>query len=134
MIVLWNLALDPSGGPVQPPNSGCHGCTGLLKVSERTHRFSYSNNYYQLGQLSKFVQRGAVRIRSDRWVSEFKDVAGPYGVTTGLDNVAFLDPNGTRVLIAYNNSPQGLRFAVSWHGRSFAYTLAAGATVTFTWK
>jgi glucosylceramidase len=38
------------------------------------------------------------------------------------------------VLIAYNSGAHRFRFAVSWHGRSFAYTLAAGATVTFTWK
>jgi glucosylceramidase len=133
-ITLWNLALDPSGGPVQPPNRGCPGCTGLLSISERTHTFSYSPSYYQLGQLSKFVQRGAVRIRSERWVSDFRTASGGYGVTPGLDNVAFRNPNGTKVLIAYNSGAHRFRFAVSWHGRSFAYTLAAGATVTFTWK
>lgn len=133
-VVLWNLALDPSGGPVQPPNSGCVQCTGLLTISERTQTVNYSLNYYQLGQLSRFVQRGAVRIGSERWVTEFKAASGPYGVTPGLDDVAFLNPDGTRVLVAYNNSTRRLRFAADWHGRSFAYTLAAGATVTFTWK
>lgn len=134
VITLWNLALDPSGGPVQPPNSGCHRCTGLLRISEQTHKVSYSLNYFQLGQLSKFVQPGAVRIRSPRWVSDFRGVTKGYGVTSGLDNVAFLNPDGTRVLVAYNNSTGPVRFAVSWHRRSFAYTLAAGATVTFSWK
>jgi glucosylceramidase len=132
-IVLWNLALDPAGGPVQPPNTGCGGCTGLLRISERTHTLGYTLSYYQLGQLSKFVQRGALRIGTERWVSDFGTASG-YGVTEGLDNVAFLNPNGTRVLIAYNHSAHPFRFAASWHGSSFAYTLAAGATVTFTWK
>jgi glucosylceramidase len=133
-IALWNLALDPSGGPVQAPNSGCPGCTGLLTISEQTHTVRYSLSYYQLGQLSKFVAPGAVRIGSDRWVSEFRTGAGAYGVTPGLDNVAFLNPGGTRVLIAYDNSGRPARFAVAWHGREFAYALAPRATVTFTWR
>ena len=31
---LWNLALDTDGGPVQPPDSGCRGCTGVIRVNE----------------------------------------------------------------------------------------------------
>ncbi len=134
VILLWNMALDPSGGPVQRPNSGCGGCSGLLRISERTHTLGYNPSYYQLGQLSKFVQRGAVRIDTERWVSDFNTLAGHYGVTPGLDNVAFLNPDGTRVLIAYNSGAHAFSFAAKWHGRSFTYTLAAGATVTFTWK
>ena len=34
---LWNLALDPAGGPVQLPNTGCGGCTGLVTIDEQTH-------------------------------------------------------------------------------------------------
>ncbi len=37
-VTLWNIATDPSGGPVQPPNSGCHSCRGLVTVSESTHQ------------------------------------------------------------------------------------------------
>jgi glucosylceramidase len=33
-VALWNLALDPAGGPVQPPNSGCAGCNGVITVDE----------------------------------------------------------------------------------------------------
>jgi glucosylceramidase len=130
---LWNVALNPEGGPVQAPNSGCHACTGLLTINEGTHKVTYNQNYYQVGQLSKFVQRGAVRIDTPRWVSDYRD-AGGYHVTSGLDNVAFLNPNGSRVLVAYNHSGQSITFGVSWNYKQFSYTLAAGATVTFVWN
>ncbi len=131
---LWNLALDPAGGPVQLPNTGCGGCTGLVTIDEQTHTAALGLGYYQLGQVSKFVAPGAFRIRSDRLVSDFHSPSGAYGVTAGLDDVAFLNPNGERVLVAYDNSPAPIQFAVQWRGRSFLYTLRPWATVTFTWS
>ena len=133
-VALWNLALDPAGGPVQPKNWGCTGCTGLATVSELTHAATLGLNYYQLGQLSKFVQPGAVRIRSDRWVSDFVGPSGAYGVTRGLDNVAFLNPDGSKVLVAYNNSSAAIAFAINWRRHYIAYRLPARATATFTWR
>jgi len=132
-VALWSLALDPAGGPVQPPNTGCPRCVGLVTISERTHRVRYGLGYYQLGQISRFVHRGAVRIGSDRWVSDY-NVSGHYGVTPGIDNVAFLNPDGSKVLVAYNNSDARIRFAVGWRGRGFVYTLAGRATATFVWR
>jgi glucosylceramidase len=137
-VALWNLALDPNGGPVQPPDSGCRYCSGLVKVSESRHRSSFNLGYYQVGQVSRYVQPGAVRIGSERLVSDFHGPnprdRRPFGVSAGIDDVAFLNPNGTKVLVVYNNSAASGRFAVSFHGRGFEYTLAARATVTFTWK
>jgi glucosylceramidase len=133
-IQLWNLALDPSGGPVQPPNTGCGGCTALVTVNPATGRATYTPDYYQFGQVSKFVLPGAVRIYSDRFVQDFGAGTTPYGVTSGVDNVAFLNPNGTRVLIAYNHAETAQRFGVSWQSRQFDYMLPAHATATFLWR
>ena len=131
---LWNLALDPSGGPVQQPNSGCRGCTGVVTISEQTHTVSYGLNYYQLGQISRFVQPGAVRIASNALVADFRDPTGLYGVTPGLDDVAFRNPDGTTVLVTYNNSDAWIRFAVTAHGRWFDAGIPPGAMTTFEWK
>lgn len=128
---LWNLALDPTGGPRQAV-PGCTGCGGLLTVDELTHTVRPNVNYYQLGQASKFVQRGAWRIASDRWVSDYAGPSG-YGVTPGVDNTAFENPDGTKVLVAYNSGPR-TRFQVRWRSRAFTYTLGSGATATFTWR
>jgi len=129
---LWNLALDPSGGPKQAA-PGCNQCSALVTVDERSGTPSLNLNYYQLGQVSMFVHRGAVRIASDRWVSDFADADGAYGVTAGLDDVALENPDGSKVLVAYDNSSRPVRFQVGWRGQAFPYTLAPGATATFVW-
>jgi glucosylceramidase len=131
---LWNLALDPTGGPVQEPNMGCLGCTGVVTISEQTHAVSYGLNYYQLGQISKFVSVGAVRIASNTLVSDFRTPTGMYGVTPGLDDVAFRNPDGTTVLVAYNNSGSWAQFAVTSHGRSFEAGVPPWAMTTFKWR
>jgi glucosylceramidase len=125
----WNIALDPTGGPVQAPNTACTGCTGLLTVDELTHRVFFNNGYYQLGQLSKFLKPGAVRIYSNHFVQYSSTGPGP-----GVDDVAFRNPDGSEGLLAYNNTSAAARFAVAWHNKSFSYALPAGATATFTWK
>jgi glucosylceramidase len=133
-VALWNLALDPAGGPVQQPNVACRGCTGMVTVSEQTHTATLTASFYQFGQLSKFVQPGAVRIGSERFVSDFRLPNGRYGVTPGLDDVALLNPDGSKVLVAHNGAPRATRFTVGWHSRAFTYTLQRGATATFVWR
>ena len=133
-VTLWNVALDPANGPVQPPNTGCHGCHGLLMIDERTHQVHRNLSYYQLGQVGSFVERGAQRISSNNFVTYRVARGSPIGVTPGIDDVAALNPDGSRVLVVYNNSAGPVRFAVRWDGRSFSYLLPPGATVTFRWN
>jgi glucosylceramidase len=125
----WNLALDQNGGPVQAPNTACSTCTGLVTVNTQTRQVSYNDGFYQLGQLSKFLKPGAVRIYSNHFVQY-----SPAGPGPGLDDVAFRNPDGSEGLVAYNNSSATARFAVVWHNKSFSYALPAGATTTFTWQ
>jgi len=130
-VALWNLALDPAGGPVQQPNLGCFGCSGLVTIIR--HSVGFTLAYYQLGQVSKFVQPGAVRIGSRSFVSFVAPGLRNDGLTPGIDDVAFLNPNGSRVLVAYNNSTISIRFAVRWRRRAFAYVIPPAAMTTFVW-
>ena len=131
-VVLFNLALDPNGGPVQPPDTGCPGCAGLVTVDPAAQTVSRTIDYYQLGQLSKFVQPGAVRIASEHFVSYgYSPTTGI--ATPGLDDVAFRDPDGKDVLLAYNSAPTPISFAVESHHRYALYQLAPGATATLLW-
>jgi glucosylceramidase len=136
-VLLWNLALDPSGGPVQPPNFGCPRCTGVVTVDTRSRTVAYTEDFYELGQFSAFVAPGARRIASEHFVT-YNTRTHQHRVTyasPGLDDVAFVNPDGGLVLLAHNSAPHAAaRFAVEWHGRAFRYTLPAGATVTFTWR
>lgn len=134
-VAVWNLALDPSGGPVQAPNWGCPGCTGLAAVDESTGGYTLSRDYYELAQLSHFVRPGAIRISSPSFVSYGLGLQFGYQtvISPGLDDVAFLDPDGTKVLYLYDNAATPITFAVKWHGSQVRYTIPAGATTTLTW-
>ncbi|HET9102898.1 MAG TPA: glycoside hydrolase family 30 beta sandwich domain-containing protein [Solirubrobacteraceae bacterium] len=132
-IALWNLALTPSGGPVQPPNYGCLGCTGVVTIDPATHTVRYTRDYYQLGQFSRFIAPGAVRIGANTLVRDHYFYPSGELTTTGVDDVAFQNPDGTRVLVAYAYTSRAASFSVSDGGESFRYRLAPGATATFTW-
>jgi glucosylceramidase len=130
---LWNLALDPQGGPVQPPNYGCLHCTGIVTVDPVRHTVKFTRDYYQLGQFSRFVAPGAVRLGSNTFVTDTYTYPAGTINTPGLDDVAFQNPDGSRVLLAFNSARRSVAFAVKDAGEYFRYRLAPGATATFVW-
>jgi O-glycosyl hydrolase len=133
-VALWNLALDPDGGPVQVPNHGCPGCLGLARIDERTGAVTLTRAYYQLGQASAYVAPGAQRIASTHFVSYSYPRSGVNVVTPGLDDVAFRNPDGSIVLVAYDNAGFTVHFGVRWRGRTLSYALAPGAMATLVWN
>jgi glucosylceramidase len=134
-IGLWNLALDPSGGPVQKPNTGCGSCKGIVTIDPETHRVTYNLAYYQLAQIGHFVKPGAHRIATNHFVSYYMGTGrNRYGASRGIDDVAVRNPDGSLALVAYNNTASPERFAVHWKGRYISYTLPSHATVTFGWN
>jgi len=130
---VWNLALDPQGGP-HGTAYGCPGCTGVVTIDEPSHTVSFSSEYYQLGQLSAFVQPGALRIDSPNFVTYGLNSSNIETVSPGLDDVAFQNPDGSTALIAYNNSSEPITFAVNSNARYFTYTIPTKAMTTFTWQ
>ncbi|HEY0533301.1 MAG TPA: RICIN domain-containing protein [Actinoplanes sp.] len=114
-VVTWNMALDPSGGP----SMNCTTCTGVVTVNGSN--VSYNAEYYMLGQASKFVKPGAVRIDSNSFGGG------------GLEDVAFKNPDGSHVLLVQNASGSSNTFNVSENGQSFTYTLPGRSVATFVW-
>ncbi|GAB2866866.1 ricin-type beta-trefoil lectin domain protein [Hymenobacter ruber] len=114
----WNLALDQNNGPT---NGGCTNCRGVVTINSSTGAVTRNVEYYALAHASKFVDPGAVRVGSN-------SVAG------GIETVAFRNPDGSKVLIALNNSNSSNTFKVSWNSQSFNYTLPAGALATYKWN
>jgi glucosylceramidase len=131
---VWNIALQPGGGPVQPPDKGCPGCFGVVTINPETHTYRYTRRYYQLGQLSHFIMRGAVRVDSQASDEPtFNDTTQAF--SPGLVDVAFKNPDGTKELVVYNNNSSTTTFNVNWNGRVLPnYKVAPGATTTFSWK
>ncbi len=133
VVSVWTAATDPSGGPIQPGNN-CGGCRGLVTIDENAHTATLRTEYYQLGQVSSFVQPGARRIDSPSLVTYGVNGSNIETVSSGLDDVAFLNPDGSKVLVAYDNSAAPISFAVESDGRYFTYTIPAQAMTTFVWR
>ncbi len=117
-VELWNIALDPHHGP---HTGGCPDCLGVVTIDESTGNVTRSNDYYLLGHFSKFVVPGAYHI-----------AANTLGI---LSDVAFKNPDGSKVVVVHNGGSSTNTFKVRWNSvQSFVYTLPAGATVTFKWS
>ena len=116
-VMLWNLALDEKDGP---QNGGCTNCRGVVTIDQSTGEVAYNVEYYTLGHFSKFVDPGAVRIGSSP------------GVNRLPVNVAFINPDGSIVLVAHADRTG--TFDVSWNDMHFTYTLPERAAVTFKWQ
>jgi glucosylceramidase len=118
-VELWNLALDTNRGP---HTGGCTDCYGVATIDQSTGNATYGNDFYQLGHFSKFVAQGAYHIAGDL-------------NSNGLQATGFKNPDGSKVEVVYNSGSSSSTFKVRWNSsQSFAYTLPAGALVTFTWS
>ena len=120
-VVLWGLVLDEKNGPYA---GGCHNCRAFITVDRRDtpHKLTYTVDYYAIGQASRFVHPGAVRI----------------GSTTrragNLESVAFQNTDGSIALLVLNKAGATAEFSVAWKGRSFAASIPAGSVATYLWR
>jgi glucosylceramidase len=122
--VKWSLALNENLGPDltqnDPPYGGCNTCTPLITVNSNTGAVTKDVEYYTIGHYSKYVLPGALRIYSSN--------------TNGVVSVAFLNPDGSKALIAFNNTATSNTFYVQWGTQAFPYTLPGYAAASFTWS
>ena len=123
--VTWNLALHPDGSPHQ--GSGCNGCIGVMSIEGG--QASPTRDYAQLGHASKFVRRGAHVVESapSRRFGNHQDDGIP------VEDVAFVNPDGTHVVVVYDWTGSGVDLQISFGGMAFDYALGAREAVTFTW-
>lgn len=115
--VKWSLALDASRGP---HTGGCGTCNPLVTVSETNGAVTYDIEYYTLGQFSKFVQPGATHVYSSN--------------ALGFVSVAFKNPDGSKVLVVYNENRGPHSFQAVWGTQRFTYQLPSLSGATFVWS
>ena len=115
-VLEWNLAADAQFNP-HTDQGGCTECLGALTIDngEVTRNVSY----YIIAHASKFVRPGATRIGSS--------------MPEGLPNVAFVTPEGKRVLIVLNESAEQKDFNIVMGGEKARATLPAGSVATYVW-
>jgi glucosylceramidase len=73
-----------------------------------------------MGQLTKFVKPGAYRIDST--------------ASSTVPNVAWINPDGSKALVAYNGSGATQTVHVNWGNETFSYSLPNATSATFTWS
>lgn len=113
-VIEWNLASDPNYEP--HTNGGCSACLGALTIGTRVSR---NVAYYIIAHASKFVRPGSWRISSS--------------LVSPLENVAFVNPAGQKVLIVLNDSNATQVFNIGYKGETVTTSLDAGAVATYVW-
>ncbi len=117
-VALWNLALDPQGGPHL---GGCGNCRGVITIDRRTGALTRNEEYYALAHASRFVPPGARRVASS-------------GAEERVKHVAFVTPAGERVIVVVNVSAATVPFAIREGARVIRHALPAGAVATLRWR
>jgi glucosylceramidase len=115
-VLEWNLASDSQTGPHTP--GGSTVSKGALTINGTT--ITRNVGYYIIAQISKFVQANAVRIGANS--------------SGSIQTAAFRNPDGTKVLLAYNTSSSAVSFKVKWGSQSFTYNIPGGTSATFRWS
>lgn len=111
----WNLANDPSYSLHTP--GGCTSCKGAVTINNSSVTRNVA--YYIIAHASKFVPPGSIRISSTQ--------------SGSLYNVAFLRPDGKKILIVENDAKNNQTFNIKFKGQWVTSTLAGGAVATYAW-
>ncbi|KAK0991135.1 hypothetical protein LTR54_011924 [Friedmanniomyces endolithicus] len=107
------LATNPDFGP-HSPYGGCAGCLGSIIVNSST-TYTKTNDYYMIGQFSRFVRRGAIN---------YPVVEGNEGnalTSNQLYIMAVQNPDKSWAVIFMNNLLSDQEVVLSFTGQSGQY-------------
>ena len=136
-VMYWNLLLDKNHGPnMLPPSADPdEHLRGLVQLRGGREPFDFQIEYFALGHVSKFITPASIRIftatiEQDKELSP-QPTPGPL---SNLESVAFLTPEGRRVLLVLNPNPSHRRyFDVQWQDRYFSFSLEPQSAASFIW-
>jgi glucosylceramidase len=99
----WNMVLNETGMSTWNWRQNT-----LITVNQLTGNVTFNGEYYVMRHFSQFVKPGAKRV-----------------LTTGVwsDQIAFVNPDGSTVLVMGNSAKQALPFALNLTGRADGNTL-----------
>ncbi len=111
--LLWQLALA---------STNLAGDRPFVRVAADGKSYELFGEYYETGHFSKFVRKGAYRIEA----------------ATAADGkprtIAYQNPDGSKVLVALNDTSTTASVSIQDNGRWISYPLAGGSLATFTWR
>ncbi len=109
----WNILLDEKGGPNHVGNF----CFAPVHADTKTGNLIYTNSYYYIGHLSKFIQPGAKRIIC----AASRDKL----VTT-----AFVNPDGKIAVVVMNKTDEDITYYLWIKGQAAKTTSPAHSIAT----
>ncbi len=115
VILEWNLAADKNFNP-HTDDGGCTLCQGAITVDSTITR---NVSYYIIAHASKFVPAGSVRVESTK--------------SDPLHHVAFVTPQGKKMIVVMNDNTTKQEFTLQWGTRYVNTSLAAGEVATYVW-
>ncbi len=110
--MIWNLVLDETG----MSTAGWAQCSPVV-VDQKTRKVIYTPYYYCYRHFSGFIKPGAHRIA----------IEGSWG-----NKLAFLNPDGTVVIVLANTAGEDLTVTVMLNGKIFKANLPAKSFNTFS--
>jgi glucosylceramidase len=117
--LLWNLCLNQNWGP---HNDGCTTCRGVVTFNTINETVRKNEEYYAIGHMSKFVRPGALRLL--------------FGKSQDISNLgisAFLNLDGSKVMVAANYKDQDVTITINQGNKYFNCTIPATSVITLTW-
>lgn len=112
-VLEWNLAADENQDP-HTDRGGCDRCLGAVTIDG--DKVTREPAYYIIGQASKFVRPGSVRVASN--------------VPEDLPNVAFKTPEGKIAVIVQNTAEEERNVKLKIGAKQAVFKLPAGAVGT----
>ncbi len=113
----WNMFLDEIGGPNHVKNF----CAAPIQADTKKKEIIYNPTYYYIGQFSKYIPVGSVRIGS----SSYSDK---------VEAVAFLTPKGNHVVVLLNRTENQMNVNLRDSGQLAEITLAPRSIKTLIYQ
>ncbi len=110
----WNLVLDEHGGPNHVGNY----CSAPILIDTAHDRLERQSSYYYIGHIARFVRPGARRVLCA-------------ATREDLEATAFVNPDGSIVVVAMNRTREPIAFALRIAGSSVATGLPPRSMATY---
>jgi glucosylceramidase len=102
---------------------GCGQCSGIVQVDMDARNYTLTEDYYKLGQFSKYVQTEAVYLNTTG--------SHDYRDGTGVQASAFLNPDGTRTLVIVNKIKNDLKVQAIFSSGQWSGNVLARSVTTW---
>ena len=114
----WNLLLDTRGGPNHVGNFCSAAVLADTAADIATDALLHQSSYFYIGHFARFIRPGARRVLCA-------------AAKQALECTAFVNPDGSAVVVVLNRSEATLDFTLSIDGQAHAGTLPPRSIATF---